>query len=107
MAIAGPRPLLRPDRARFATNSARRSNSAGWPRQSRYLSRLAPTCEWDVAAGHAIVTAAGGRITDAHGADLQFGKGSPGFIVPEFIAWGDPESPRAIPTRRGRSRGVW
>jgi 3'(2'), 5'-bisphosphate nucleotidase len=52
--------------------------------------RLAPTCEWDVAAGHAIVTAAGGKITDAQGADLQFGKGAPGFIVPEFIAWGDP-----------------
>jgi 3'(2'), 5'-bisphosphate nucleotidase len=57
--------------------------------------RLAPTCEWDVAAGHAVVTAAGGRITDAQGADLQFGKGRQGlghhgFIVPEFIAWGDP-----------------
>jgi 3'(2'), 5'-bisphosphate nucleotidase len=52
--------------------------------------RLAPTCEWDVAAGHAIVSAAGGRITDAQGAELRFGKGSPGFIVPEFIAWGDP-----------------
>jgi 3'(2'), 5'-bisphosphate nucleotidase len=52
--------------------------------------RLAPTCEWDVAAGHAIVSAAGGRITDAQGAELRFGTGSPGFIVPEFIAWGDP-----------------
>jgi 3'(2'), 5'-bisphosphate nucleotidase len=52
--------------------------------------RLAPTCEWDVAAGHAIVSAAGGRITDAQGTELRFGKGSPGFIVPEFIAWGDP-----------------
>jgi len=56
--------------------------------------RLAPTCEWDVAAGHAIVTAAGGRITDAQGAELRFGKGSPGFIVPEFIAWGDPKAAR-------------
>jgi 3'(2'), 5'-bisphosphate nucleotidase len=56
--------------------------------------RLAPTCEWDVAAGHAIVTAAGGKITDAQGADLQFGKGAPGFIVPEFIAWGDPAAAR-------------
>ena len=27
--------------------------------------RLSPTCEWDVAAGHAVVTAAGGKITDA------------------------------------------
>jgi 3'(2'), 5'-bisphosphate nucleotidase len=63
--------------------------------------RLAPTSEWDVAAGHAIVTAAGGKITDAQGADLQFGKGrrglagqylagQQGFLVPEFIAWGDP-----------------
>jgi 3'(2'), 5'-bisphosphate nucleotidase len=60
--------------------------------------RLAPTCEWDVAAGCAVVTAAGGRITDAQGAELQFGrgrqglKGQHGFIVPEFIAWGDPKA---------------
>ena len=52
--------------------------------------RLAPTSEWDVAAGHAVVAAAGGKITDAQGADLHFGKGRDGFIVPEFIAWGDP-----------------
>jgi 3'(2'), 5'-bisphosphate nucleotidase len=52
--------------------------------------RLAPTCEWDVAAGHAVVTAAGGRITDAQGNDLRFGQGSKDFIVPEFVAWGDP-----------------
>ena len=54
--------------------------------------RLAPTCEWDIAAGHAVVTAAGGRITDGQGADLQFGRGRPDFIVPEFIAWGDPRA---------------
>jgi 3'(2'), 5'-bisphosphate nucleotidase len=52
--------------------------------------RLAPTSEWDVAAGHAVVTAAGGKITDAKGKDLRFGEGREGFIVPEFIAWGDP-----------------
>jgi 3'(2'), 5'-bisphosphate nucleotidase len=52
--------------------------------------RLAPTCEWDVAAGHAIVTAAGGKVTDTQGAPLRFGEGGEGFIVPEFIAWGDP-----------------
>jgi 3'(2'), 5'-bisphosphate nucleotidase len=56
--------------------------------------RLAPTSEWDVAAGCALVTAAGGRITDAHGKALQFGTGAHGFIVPEFIAWGDPEVAR-------------
>jgi 3'(2'), 5'-bisphosphate nucleotidase len=52
--------------------------------------RLAPTCEWDVAAGHALVTAAGGKVTDAQGDDVQFGRGREGFVVPEFIAWGDP-----------------
>lgn len=52
--------------------------------------RLSPTSEWDVAAGHAVVTAAGGKITDSKGAPLVFGTGRNGFIVPEFIAWGDP-----------------
>jgi 3'(2'), 5'-bisphosphate nucleotidase len=51
--------------------------------------RLAPTSEWDVAAGHAVVTAAGGKITDSRGAALRFGLRDD-FIVPEFIAWGDP-----------------
>ena len=52
--------------------------------------RLAPTSEWDIAAGHAIVTAAGGKVGDATGASLKFGQGARDFIVPEFIAWGDP-----------------
>lgn len=56
--------------------------------------RLAPTSEWDIAAGHAIVTAAGGKITDSQGAELRFGGGREGFIVPEFIAWGDPAAAR-------------
>ncbi len=54
--------------------------------------RLARTCEWDVAAGHAVVTAAGGKITDSHGKPLHFGTGRTDFIVPEFIAWGDPKA---------------
>ena len=61
--------------------------------------RLAPTSEWDIAAGHAIVTAAGGKITDAAGGDLRFGQGiqegARDFIVPAFIAWGDPTAARA------------
>ena len=54
--------------------------------------RLSPTCEWDVAAGHAVITAAGGKITDSKGAALRFGLGAKDFIVPEFIAWGDPSA---------------
>ncbi len=52
--------------------------------------RLSPTCEWDVAAGHAVVTAAGGKVTDSKGAALRFGEAREGFLIPEFIAWGDP-----------------
>jgi 3'(2'), 5'-bisphosphate nucleotidase len=54
--------------------------------------RLSTTCEWDVAAGHAVVTAAGGKITDSKGAALHFGSGREDFFVPEFIAWGDPSA---------------
>jgi len=60
--------------------------------QADIYPRLAPTSEWDIAAGHAVLTAAGGAITDAQGAALQFGRGRAGFIVPEFIAWGDPSA---------------
>jgi 3'(2'), 5'-bisphosphate nucleotidase len=52
--------------------------------------RLGPTSEWDVAAGCAVVTAAGGKVTDADGRPLRFGERADGFIVPAFIAWGDP-----------------
>jgi 3'(2'), 5'-bisphosphate nucleotidase len=64
--------------------------------QADIYPRLAPTSEWDVAAGHALVTAAGGRITDARGAALRFGNAAAGFIVPEFIAWGDPSGARRL-----------
>jgi len=57
--------------------------------------RLAPTSEWDVAAGHAVVTAAGGKVTDAKGAALRFGERPDGFVMPEFIAWGDPSAATA------------
>ncbi|HEV7600423.1 MAG TPA: 3'(2'),5'-bisphosphate nucleotidase CysQ [Bradyrhizobium sp.] len=64
--------------------------------------RLAPTCEWDVAAGHAVVTAAGGRITDARGAALRFGARRADFMVPEFIAWGDPAAVNTLEALAGR-----
>ena len=58
--------------------------------------RLAPTHAWDVAAGHAVVAAAGGRVTDSRGRPLTFGDTRGDFIIPEFIAWGDPAAaPRA------------
>jgi 3'(2'), 5'-bisphosphate nucleotidase len=58
--------------------------------QADIYPRLAPTCEWDVAAGHAVVVAAGGKVTDTFGKAVRFGGNREDFIVPEFIAWGDP-----------------
>jgi 3'(2'), 5'-bisphosphate nucleotidase len=48
--------------------------------------RTGRTWEWDTAAGHAIVSAAGGRVTDAQGAELHYGK--PSFVNPAFVAFG-------------------
>lgn len=54
--------------------------------------RLAPICEWDIAAGAAVVLAAGGRLTDSKGRPLRFDAPRENFIVPDFIAWGDPSA---------------
>lgn len=51
--------------------------------------RLSPTCEWDIAAGCAILVAAGGQVTDPHGGPLRFGAVANKFLVPGFVAWGD------------------
>jgi 3'(2'), 5'-bisphosphate nucleotidase len=47
--------------------------------------RAGPTSEWDTAAGHAVLAAAGGTVTTFEGAPLLYGK--PGFSNPGFIAW--------------------
>jgi 3'(2'), 5'-bisphosphate nucleotidase len=52
--------------------------------------RLAPTHDWDIAAGHAILKAAGGSITAPDGAPLVYG--SHDLLIPAFLAWGDPAS---------------
>jgi 3'(2'), 5'-bisphosphate nucleotidase len=52
--------------------------------------RLAPMSEWDIAAGHAVLEAAGGRVTDSRGRPLYFGGDPASPIIPELIAWGDP-----------------
>jgi 3'(2'), 5'-bisphosphate nucleotidase len=52
--------------------------------------RFSRTCEWDVAAGHALVVAAGGTVTATDGTPLIYGGSNEGFGVPDFIAWGDP-----------------
>jgi 3'(2'), 5'-bisphosphate nucleotidase len=46
--------------------------------------RFGRTMEWDTAAGHAVLRAAGGRVADLSGTELRYGK--PGFANPPFVA---------------------
>ncbi len=48
--------------------------------------RFGPTMEWDTAAGHAVLLAAGGNVVRTDGRPLAYGK--PGFENPHFIAYG-------------------
>ena len=50
--------------------------------------RLGRTMEWDVAAGHAVVNAAGGSVETIDGARIGYGK--PGFDNPHFVVRGLP-----------------
>jgi 3'(2'), 5'-bisphosphate nucleotidase len=49
--------------------------------------RLAPTHEWDTAAGHAVLAAAGGDVLTPDGEPLRYGK-EPQFLHAGFIAVG-------------------
>jgi 3'(2'), 5'-bisphosphate nucleotidase len=60
--------------------------------------RLATTCEWDVAAGHAVIAAAGGIVSGPQGAPLVYGNAAGNFRIPAFIAWGDPDKAKSIRT---------
>jgi 3'(2'), 5'-bisphosphate nucleotidase len=48
--------------------------------------RFGRTMEWDTAAGHAVLKAAGGHVRDTSGAELGYGKFQGGFENPSFIA---------------------
>jgi 3'(2'), 5'-bisphosphate nucleotidase len=57
--------------------------------------RLAPTYPWDVAAGHAILAAAGGVVTAPDLTPLTYCLDPARMRIPGFIAWGDPSAVRA------------
>ena len=48
--------------------------------------RFGPTSEWDIAAGHAVLRAAGGRVHDFHGTEIRYNK--PNFRNGAFLAEG-------------------
>jgi 3'(2'), 5'-bisphosphate nucleotidase len=52
--------------------------------------------EWDIAAGHAVLAAAGGSVRCLDdGQSLRYGK--PGFDNPHFMAAGLPSSANGMP----------
>jgi 3'(2'), 5'-bisphosphate nucleotidase len=58
--------------------------------------RFGPTMEWDTAAGHAVLSAAGGFVEQISGAPLNYGK--PGYRNPDFVAY-TPGTKFVIPLR--------
>jgi 3'(2'), 5'-bisphosphate nucleotidase len=50
--------------------------------------RFAPTMEWDTAAGHAVLQAAGGSVLTPEGDAFLYGKTETGYLNGFFIARG-------------------
>ena len=61
--------------------------------------RLGPTRDWDVAAGHAVLTAASGSVIEPDGSPLRYG--TPELRIPAFLAWAGP-----VPTE-GALKAGW
>jgi 3'(2'), 5'-bisphosphate nucleotidase len=57
--------------------------------------RVAPTSEWDTAAGHAVLLAAGGLVDGPDGGPLRYGK--PAFLNRAFVATSGWKPPRLEP----------
>jgi 3'-phosphoadenosine 5'-phosphosulfate (PAPS) 3'-phosphatase len=71
--------------------------------EAQLYPRFTPTCEWDTAAGQAILEAAGGAVLTLDGAPLTYGRGgdhlNPFFIAaatPELAARGASEMQKAV-----------
>ncbi len=63
--------------------------------EADFYPRVGPTCEWDTAAGHAVLVAAGGAVTNIDGAPLLYGNADRAFENPDFVAWGRGPMPKA------------
>ena len=57
--------------------------------------RFGPTSEWDTAAAHAVLLAAGGAMLDADGRPFRYGK--PDYLNGAFLALGDESAYAALP----------
>lgn len=55
--------------------------------EADFYPRLGPTSEWDTAAAHAVLEAAGGQVVDLDGDPLRYNKED--ILNPYFLAFGD------------------
>lgn len=60
--------------------------------EADFYPRLAPTSEWDTAAAHAVVLAAGGKVVDTHFVPLRY-NAKEDILNPFFYVIGDPTFP--------------
>jgi 3'(2'),5'-bisphosphate nucleotidase len=57
--------------------------------------RFGDVSEWDAAAGHAVLRAAGGDIMGLDGAPVRYGRAKVAFIIPGFIAYANADAKAA------------
>ena len=62
-----------------------------------FYPRIGPTSQWDTAAGHAVLRAAGGEVLMLDGRPLAYGPGANAYRNPDYVAWGSRE---ALPPRK-------
>ncbi len=60
--------------------------------EADFYPRLGPTSEWDIAAAHAVLEAAGGAVMQLDGAPIEY-NAKKSFLNPDFIAVGDADYP--------------
>lgn len=58
--------------------------------------RLTSISQWDIAAGHAVLAAAGGLVIGLDGRPVRYGDGGTRFKAPPFLAWGRPPPPGLV-----------
>lgn len=57
--------------------------------------RFGDVCEWDAAAGHAVLSAAGGAIMRLDGSPLRYGDSAGQFLIHGFIAYSNETAKQA------------
>jgi len=62
--------------------------------------RCGPVMAWDIAAGHAVVAAAGGAVTDLSGQRIDYSTLGSNPLVPGFVAVGDRHLLSRLPAAR-------